>query len=255
MEASNVFGSPMAAPGETPVYTPGQEQTPAPQQAETAAAPAQPAAPATPQAPEAPQDPVLAAINEMRQEIGEIKQGQAPQADPGLDLFTALNQEPEPEFEAQAPEPQTPQQPQVAEGDEQLNALYSLVDDRATQIAQRMVEPLVADRTVEQMTAVQKRHPDIMEPQNLKAVVDRIGALEARRGIEGLLDDPQMVEDTFKLVKAEAAEATAVAPADAGGAVLETGAGQSQTGGSSFEDDYVNSVFAPRQGTPSIFGG
>lgn len=255
MEA-NMFGTAQAAPGETPVYEPGQPAAPAqaapPAPEQTPAAPAAP----TPQEPSEPQDPVLAAINEIRQEIGELKQGQAPQVDPDLDLLTALNAEPEPELEPQVPEPQQFQQPQPGpqgidpETQRQMDALNQLIDERAG----AMVQPLLQQQTAREMEAVQKRHPDIMEPQNLQAVADRIGAIEARTGAEGLLSDPQMVEQTFKLVKAEAAEASAVAPADAGGAVLETGAGQSQAGDSSFEDDYMAKVFGQQQRTPSIFG-
>lgn len=248
-----MFGTAQAAPGETPVYEPGQAaaaQTP-PAPEPTAAAAAAP----TPPEPSEPQDPVLAAINEIRQEIGEIKQGQAPQVDPELDLLTALNAEPELDPASQAPEPQI-QQPQAPQGmdpetQRQMDALNQLIDERAG----AMVQPLIQQQTVREMEAVQKRHPDIMEPQNLKAVVDRIGAIEARTGAEGLLDDPQMVEQTFKLVKAEAAEASAVAPADAGGAVLETGAGQSQAGDSSFEDDYRQTVFGGQSTTRSAFVG
>jgi len=131
-----------------------------------------------------------------------------------------------------------------------MAALEALIDQRAEQ----MIQPLRAEQAAREMEAVQKQYPDIMEPQTLKAISDRIGALENRTGAVGLTADAETVKSMYKLVKAEAAESTAVAPADAGGAVLETNAGQSQTGGSSFEDDYRNQVFGQQQRTPSVFG-
>jgi len=242
----NAFGTAQAAPGETPVYD-ATQQAPEPQQAQT---PAPEQTPAAPQAPQTPEDPVLAAINGIKEEIGEIRQGQQPAVDPDLDLLAALNQEPEPDYEQ--PQQRQPEPPQGldAEAQRQVDALNQLIDDRVG----AAVQPYVQQQQANEMAAVQKRHPDIMEPQTLNAVADRIGAIEARHGIEGLLSDPQMVEQTYKLVKAEAAEANAVAPADAGGAVLETGAGQSQAGGSSFEDEYIGQVFGSEQRTPSVFG-
>jgi hypothetical protein len=255
MEASNAFGTAQAAPGETPVYEPGEQTTPTapvtPDNAEALAAgdAGQQAAPGGEEA--APADPVLEAIAGLRGEIEGLK-AKPEEVDPDLDLLTALNQEPE----ATEPEPQQaqPQQADQQIGDpeaqRQLEALEQLIDNRASE----MIAPLRENQVAREMEGVQKRNPDIMQPQTLSTIAERIGALEARTGAEGLLSDPQMVEQMYKLVKAEAADAGAVAPADAGGAVLETNAGQSQTGGSSFEDDYRSQVFPAQQGTRSIFG-
>jgi hypothetical protein len=251
MEA-NMFGTPgQAAPGETPVYVPETQQV-APEQ--TTPAPQAPTTPAVAPEQQTPEDPVLAALTGIRQDIETLKAGQ--QTDPDLDLLTALTHEEPEEPVVQAPQ-QQPVEQQGAEGQRELEALLTLIDERADQRIQPLIqrdEQARAEKAASEMKAVQQRHPDIMEPQTLQTISDRIGALEARTGAEGLLADPEMVEQMYRLVKAESADAGAVAPAEVGGAVLETNAGQSQTGGSSFEDDYRSQVFGKQQRQPSYFG-
>lgn len=248
MEA-NMFGNGQAAPGETPVYEPDQQQpaeaaqqTPEPQQS----------APETSQSPEAPEDPVLAAINGLRGEVESLKQQGQPQSDPEVDLLTALNQEAEGDLEPepQYQQPDSGQQQGDPEAQRQLEALEQLIDERADQ----KLAPFREQQAAREMLAVQERHPDIMEEKTLSAIAEELHGLEARTGVAGLSRDPQMVEQMYLLVKAKAADAGAVAPADAGGAVLETDAGQTQTGGSSPEDEYLQQVFGGQQRTPSVFG-
>lgn len=260
MEASNAFGTAMAAPGETPVYEPGQQSTADQGQQAQQQAPdsqqQQAPPPATETTPQTPEDPVLAAIDGLRGEVAALKEQGQQEAAPEVDLLTALNQEPEAEQQGAEAEPQVQpgganQQGVDPEAERQLAALEQLIDERASQ----MIAPYREEQVAREMKAVQERNPGIMEPKILSTIAERIGALEARTGAEGLLSDPQMVEQMYKVVKAEAADAAAVAPAETGGAVLETNAGQSQTGGSSPEDEYKSKVFAQPQGAPSIFGG
>lgn len=243
-----MFGTAQAAPGEQTYVPPAEPQAPAvAPEATPAPTPQQPATPA--EQSQTAVDPTVAAINDLREKV----EGLQPKEDNATDLLTALEQDSEPDLTPQtSQQPEAEAQPQGGgpEAQAQLDALYELIDERATQI----VQPIQQREVAREMQAVQQRNPDIM--QMVDQIADRIGDLEAQTGAEGLVNNPAMVEQTYKVLRAEAAEASATPAEQAAqaGAVLETNAGQSQTGGSSEVEEYMKQVYG-KQGTPSIFGG
>lgn len=240
MEAS-VFGTPQTAPPEEQVPQAAPEQAAPPTQA-----PAEATAPET-------TDPVMAQLQSLQEKVEGLGSPQKEPEAPADDLLSALEGEVfEPQAEQQTPPEPTPQEQQA---DPEAMRQWEILQGAIREEAQQLVAPILERERTREMAAVATRYPDIRKPENVQAIAQRLQGLEAESGVENLWQNPAMVEQTYKVIRAEAAEAQGV-PAEqaAQGASVETNAGQSQTGGSSESEDYINQVYGGN-GTRSIFAG
>lgn len=246
MEAS-VAGAPPAV-----AEQPAQTQT-----VEPVAAPVQP----TPTEPVAPQQgqteegDLRGSFAEMKQAFDQFMESQKPTEDTSLatDLLSAL-EGPEPE-EPQVPAAGTEQgaeqaQLQNSEAQQQLSELQAFIGNQV----QELVTPLQRELAARDMEALGQKYEDITSPEVLPQLTTQLNELVALTGKPDLIFNKQIVERTYKMVKAELADASAVPAEQAAtqGASLETRASQSQMGDSSLSDQYKSEVFQPRK--VSAFG-
>lgn len=247
MEGSTA--APAAADSNGQVQAPAQPAVPAQPQA-----PAQPAAPQAPADHLSPEDQHAQQLREMEQRAqaaeAELQQFQAQGPD---DLLSALQGGPE-DFElspedlaaAQADQ-QVPGQAGPEQQDQQLAELESYIKNLAQEQAQELVNPLIQQRQVEQVQAWQGKHPDVKPGTELfKRVVSTMEGLAERYQNDSVAYDTGLLDMAYTAAKAAEADAGAVPAEQAGadGASLETGAGQTQVGSDSPDDEYRKALLS-----------
>lgn len=228
--------------------------------AEQTAQPVEPVVPPTPTEPVAPEGQqheegdLRGAFAEMKQSFDRFMKDQEPPEDASLatDLLTAL----------EGPEPDEPQGPvaeaapgdqaqlQSPEAQQQLSELQAFIGSQV----QELVTPLQRELAARDMEALGQKYEDITSPEVLPHLTAQLNELVALTGNPDLIFNKQIVERTYKMVKAEQADASAVPAEQAAtqGASLETHAGQSQMGDPSLSDQYKSEVFKPT--ARSVFG-
>jgi|GEM_PF-6010371 len=246
MEAS-VAGMPPAA-AEQPTESVQPEVQPTEQVAAPEGQTTIPEAPAT-------DGGVESTISQMKASLDQFLESQKPAEEPSLatDLLSHLEGQGEVEPEAEVEQvaaPQTAEQLQSPEAQAQLEQAQAWV---ANQV-QELVSPLQRELAARDMKALGDRYPDINSKEVLEPLTGQINRMVALTGNPDLIYNADLVEQLYKVVKAEQADAAAVPAGQAAtqGASLETHAGQTQTGDPSLSQQYKEAVYQPPK--PSVFG-
>lgn len=199
---------------------------------------AAPEAPA--QAAEAPQvnDALMARLDEMSQQIGQLTQAapaepqwqggisdlpyaegdQSQQFDPGFDPYQQQFQGPDQYQPGQyAPDPyQDPQQAQA----QAMQQLQSFIAEQVQQGVQQHVTPYIQQQRANEL---ERQYPDLADPQKAGEVVAQTAQYAQKLGRPELARDPQLVELVY-LAQQARSQAAQETPADGDqGVHLESG--------------------------------
>jgi hypothetical protein len=248
MEASVAGMPPAAAEQATETVQPTEQVQP--QQAEQA-----PVVPATEGTQQGTEGGMEGAFNEMKASFDQFLQSQKPAEEESLATDLLSHLEGQGETEEVEPggeqvEPTETEQLQSPEAQAQLQQAQAFI---ASQV-QELVTPLQRELAARDMKALGERYPDINSKEVLAPLTEQINRMVALTGNPDLIYNADFVEQLYKVVKAEQADAAAVPAEQAAnqGASLETHAGQSQAGNSSLADQYKEAVYQPPK--PSAFG-
>jgi hypothetical protein len=144
------------------------------------------------------------------------------------------------------------------EQDDLANQLTAYIDEQAGRVADERVQEYVASQNEQQraegIRALGEKYAELRDPKALGPVLDQLEQLADSYGMDELVFDPRLIENTFLAQqgrKALEGETPAEAAAQRG-ASLETGAGPSDQGGSA-DDDYWKSV-SDSGASGSVFG-
>jgi len=194
-------------------------------------------------------------ISQMKASLDQFLESQKPAEEPSLatDLLSHLEGQGEAEAEAEAEQvaPQATEQLQSPEAQAQLEQAQAFI---ASQV-QELVSPLQRELAARDMKALGDRYPDINSKEVLEPLTGQINRMVALTGNPDLIYNADLVEQLYKVVKAEQADAAAVPAEQAAtqGASLETHAGQTQAGSPSLSQQYKEAVYQPPK-KPSAFG-
>jgi hypothetical protein len=183
------------------------------------------------------------AFHEMKASFDQFMEAQKPAEDPNLatDLLSHL----EGEGQTEQPAPGAPAEPEAGlqspEAQAQLDEARAFI---AGQV-QELVTPLQRELAARDMKALGERYPDIQTPEVLQPLTEQINRMVALTGNPDLIYNADLVQQLYKVVKAEQADAAAVPAEQAAtqGASLETHAGQTQAGDPSLSEQYKSAVF------------
>jgi hypothetical protein len=197
---------------------------------------------------------VESTIGQMKASLDQFLESQKPAEETSLatDLLSHLEGQGEGEAQVETEQvaPQATEQLQSPEAQAQLEQAKAFI---ASEV-QEMVSPLQRELAARDMKALGDRYPDISSKEVLEPLTGQINRMVALTGNPDLIYNADLVEQLYKVVKAEQVDAAAVPAEQAAtqGASLETHAGQTQAGSPSLSQQYKDAVYQPPK--PSVFG-
>lgn len=212
---------------------------------------AQPAAPGGPPAPETPAQQLDPNSPEAKLAAAEarVRELEAAQQQPQqeTDFLSALDFGEEdlaldPAEIAAYSQGEDPQQADAAQQQQQVQEFENYIQD----LVEQRVTPLEEARQDDAIRSWHSEHPDLKEGSelwtNFMATMQKIAEEHGEQAAKSL----PLIDTVYTAAKAKLADAGAVPAEQAAshGASIETQTGQTQTGGTSEEDDYRSQVFS-----------